>query len=371
MSNNAALQIRSEPDFRNFDSMLLPSYQFTTADFSPCDQFDAFQQEFSAAGRPHFLPGKQARDGFFAKRTGYYLHGLRFVISETESYAFSNASKPSSGVAGGHWVLVLRLNGHAEIGDEGQRVRYEGHKLEFRHHEEGRTGYVSDNETLFLYLPREQFQGMEFLLDRLADADSTPLVHPLLGCYLMALARVLPTLRRSNTATVADATMSMVRAGISYAPDMADAAKLPIMMTRFEMARNYIENNLKSPNLNANTIASLLSVSRRQLYKIFESRGGVHNYIRTRRLVACFNTISSSQGKCSISAIAEDFGFADVARFSRAFRAEFECSPSELRERAGVAPGPTAFDNWLVTVPPETGSAVISPDSNPFFASFR
>jgi len=263
------------------------------------------------------------------------------------------------------------MKGRADIDIDGNRVRFEGHSLEVRHLGQLRSGYLSDNESLFLYLPREKFRGLEYLLDRLTEADNAALIHPLLGCYLAALGRVLPTLRLQDVASVAEATEAMIRASISYAPEMVDAGKLPAMMTRLELAKNYIDENLKSPFLNSNSVASFLSVSRRQLYKLFEAHGGVHSYIRLRRLEACFQAIVASKPNCPIARIAEDFGFTDMARFSRSFRAHFECSPSEVREQATLAPGPTAYERWLTTPPSQYDSPPAGIRQRPLLSAFR
>jgi AraC-like DNA-binding protein len=75
-------------------------------------------------------------------------------------------------------------------------------------------------------------------------------------------------------------------------------------------------------------------MSRSNLYRLFEDTGGLARYIQRERLLEARVVLSDPAATQSISAIAEDFCFADASGFSRSFKREFGYSPSEVRSAA-------------------------------------
>jgi AraC-like DNA-binding protein len=230
------------------------------------------------------------------------------------------------------WVLVFRKKGWADIDFGGNVQRFEGGRLELFSAANPRSGRVSANESTFLTLPRAQFPGMEAMLDCMADTGFSNYVHPLLSDYISTLSGLLPSISVAEAELAAEATIAMLRACTSHSADAIALAQSPIMATRFEVARRYIEQHLRDPDLTPESIQTKLAVSRRQLYKIFERQGGPAHYVRSRRLEACHEEISDPKDKRSITAIAATYGFADPARFSRQFRTEFGYSASDTRD---------------------------------------
>jgi AraC-like DNA-binding protein len=70
-------------------------------------------------------------------------------------------------------------------------------------------------------------------------------------------------------------------------------------------------------------------MSRSHLYRLFEDAGGVARYIQRRRLHEAHAILSHPATTKPISLIAEELCF--PTSFSRAFKREFGCSPSEAR----------------------------------------
>jgi AraC-like DNA-binding protein len=96
-------------------------------------------------------------------------------------------------------------------------------------------------------------------------------------------------------------------------------------------AISIIENNLDIPELNAALLASNLNLSESQLYRKLKALSGKSTalFIRGIRLSASKKLLKTST--FNISEIAYQCGFNDPAWFSRAFKEEYEVSPTEYR----------------------------------------
>jgi len=100
-------------------------------------------------------------------------------------------------------------------------------------------------------------------------------------------------------------------------------------------ARGHIETHLHDPRLNANTLSDALHTSRTQLYRQFVRFGGIHRYIRNRRLYQAFDLICRPDREPRrISDIAYSLGFVSEAHFARIFGEHFGLSPRATRAAA-------------------------------------
>ena len=96
-------------------------------------------------------------------------------------------------------------------------------------------------------------------------------------------------------------------------------------------ARAEIEARLGSATLTVATLCRALGMSRSALYRLFEDEGGVHAYIRQRRLESVAAALGESTERDRIADIAERWGFCDAAYLGRLFRERFGMTPSDYR----------------------------------------
>ena len=71
-------------------------------------------------------------------------------------------------------------------------------------------------------------------------------------------------------------------------------------------------------------------ISRSELYRCFAPIGGIARVIQQRRLRQAYRDLMRADGPASVSRISEAVGFYDPSSFTRAFRREFGCTPSEV-----------------------------------------
>jgi AraC-like DNA-binding protein len=193
-----------------------------------------------------------------------------------------------------------------------------------------------------LLLARDAFGDIAPVLDAaLGSALNTPL-GLLLGDYMTALERHLQQLTEAELPRLRDAVAAMISVAVAPTAERVAVARRQIDLGRMERVRQVVRRHLRTPTLGPNTLCRLVGMSRSNLYRLLEDRGGVAQYIQAQRLLEAHSILSDRDSRQSITNLAEDFCFADVSTFSRAFKREFGCRPSDVRAAAsvGLAPPP-------------------------------
>ena len=184
----------------------------------------------------------------------------------------------------------------------------------------------------------------------------------LLGDYMLALERRLPSLTPLDVPVLTKAVQAMVAAAIAPSHDRVVHAKGQIGLGRMEQVRKAIRRHLRSPVLDPATLCRLVGISRSNLYRLLELAGGVTRYIQTQRLQEAYSVLSNPVSDTTISAIADDLCFPEPSSFSRAFRREFGYSPSEVRS--------AALSGVVIPTMPLAGRCTISLASSDFLRGF-
>ena len=101
--------------------------------------------------------------------------------------------------------------------------------------------------------------------------------------------------------------------------------------------KQHVAQHLADPGLTVDAIARALNVSRRQLYNAFAEEADGVAYILAQRLEASRRVLADrASGHRSITDVALGFGFANMAHFSRVFRAHLGMAPSDYRRGAAM-----------------------------------
>ncbi|WP_230193831.1 helix-turn-helix domain-containing protein [Streptomyces sp. NBC_00080] len=97
--------------------------------------------------------------------------------------------------------------------------------------------------------------------------------------------------------------------------------------------RDHIDRHLGDPDLSPGTVAAAHHISVRYLHRLFEGEGiTVARLIQRRRLERCARELHRPDATApTVSAVAQRWGFANPAHFSRVFRAAYGRSPREWR----------------------------------------
>jgi len=189
------------------------------------------------------------------------------------------------------------------------------------------------DERLQLYLPRDSFPELSSVFEA---AEGRPLgdqMGTLLTEFIGLLVHSASAFADMNLENLQSAVRGMLLACVSPSADHSAIGAAPLAATRKEVVRRIVDLNLNNIALGPDFLCREAGMSRSQLYRLFESEGGVANYIQRRRLKRCFAELSKNAEGRSVAAIAERLGFPDPSSFSRSFRREFGLAPRDVMHK--------------------------------------
>ncbi|WP_431267579.1 helix-turn-helix transcriptional regulator [Dankookia sp. P2] len=192
----------------------------------------------------------------------------------------------------------------------------------------------SDLDWVSLVVPRDLYPSLAPSIDRSLHQPLEGSLGVLLGQYLEMIDAQLCHVTEAELPRLVTATRAMVAACIAPPAGTLEAAAPLLDHARLERVRQAIRQNLRSPTLTPKRICRLVGMSRSQLYRLFEPMGGVARYIQSERLREAHRALANPDNQRGIHEVAEDLGFFDASAFSRTFRREYGCTPSEVRSAA-------------------------------------
>lgn len=156
--------------------------------------------------------------------------------------------------------------------------------------------------------------------------------------HFQALMRRFGELPTASREPVLDATLDLLGVCLGEQPALPAPRLRQLML---EQVQRHIDKHLADPALGVASLAGAFRMSERNLHKLFEGSGStLAAYIRDQRLAMCRRDLASrALMSRQIAEIARHWGFTDPGYFSKAFRAAYGMSPSELRAQAASSAG--------------------------------
>lgn len=231
-----------------------------------------------------------------------------------------------------HWCLVVpesALYGSQMADSPPRQVHFRSLGRPFE-------GAAADSSVLTIYVPRDLLRPLAGVLDTHHGTVGPTGMGGLLADFLISFERRLPAISLQDVPAMAEAMRAMIAACLVPTADRIAEASGQIAATVLERARQMIHRELCSADLGPDKICRQLGISRSKLYMLFEPLCGVARYIQRQRLLAAYVELSNTATMRSIGEIAGSLCFVDAATFSRTFRNEIGCSPSDVRASAAV-----------------------------------
>lgn len=314
---------------------LIVPQTFDTRHLAREHQFDAWRALQSSVIDASLTP--EARTGFVFEQQVWDLGKLAFAAARMPGPLVPRSWKHLSKDPLDHWCLVLPESGlkSAQVGDGGRR------EVHFRSLGRPFEGAAADASVTTLFIPRDFFRPIAGILDAHPGTLSPDGLGGLLADFLISLERRLPAIATSELPNLLETMRAMIAACFAPNPDRLAEAHVAIASTVLERARQAIHRQLYSPSLSPDSLCRQLGISRSKLYLLFEPLRGVGRYIQRQRLLAAHRELSDLASTRNIAELAEQLCFSDAATFSRAFRNEFGCAPSDIRAAARMGWSPT------------------------------
>jgi AraC-like DNA-binding protein len=123
--------------------------------------------------------------------------------------------------------------------------------------------------------------------------------------------------------------------------------------------KSFVNKNLSDRTLSINTVTATQRLGRRYVQRLFEEEGTTFsNYVANQRLKRAKRFLEDGQqAHRTISAIAYDCGFSDIAHFNRTFRRSFELAPSDIRRVLAAVRPNEAHRDELRIMPAQQGAS--------------
>lgn len=194
-------------------------------------------------------------------------------------------------------------------------------------------------DNISLTIPRSLLEPIVGDIDALhgLKLDSRRPTTALLAQHLRTLSDSMAAMTIREAASLADATVHLVAGCAGARLEAREAVGEAVAGAILARVRRSIDAHLGDPELGPDLLCRLHGLSRARLYRLFEPIGGVADYIRRRRLRRAFlDLVAPAERDTRVATIGYRWGFANEATFSRAFKARFGLSPSEVRAGDGA-----------------------------------
>ena len=195
-------------------------------------------------------------------------------------------------------------------------------------------------ENLTLCFPRSVLQDALPNLDTVHGAilDRRNPLTTILRSHMQSLHDNVDQISPEQGAALTPSTVELAAAAVRAALGDGVDDSAPLRQALRDRADRAIEQLLDDPDLSPDRLALAVPCSRSRLYALYSDDGGVMSYVLKQRLRRVLQGLVAAQHRNrTISAIAGDCGFSNIASFNRAFKAEFGVTPSQARHETPTA----------------------------------
>lgn len=229
-----------------------------------------------------------------------------------------------------HFFLCLTLSTEAELEQRGRRsVQGRGDIVLFNSAESYRCRFPRGDDQIVISIPRERLINHlprpEALVSRTLASHSA--FGRLAGNMMVEVLNAGSQQPRAGE-RLSGALLEVLATAFEGAFDLADIGHSSRHDALLMKAKDFLLANLDNTALDLAAIAHAIHVSPRALSRLFAMEGTTATrWLWQQRLLACRTALMKGPQR-SISEVALNFGFTNMAHFSRAFKAAFGVSPS-------------------------------------------
>ncbi|WP_280192351.1 helix-turn-helix domain-containing protein [Delftia sp. PS-11] len=342
----------------------LPSTTFTTSQVAGADRFDAWRSSVSVLfDATPVAPDAPLQD---FQATVHAVHLGQLLLGDLH-FGAQRFSRDDTRVAHDgleHYLVQWYRSGGftGRHGDDNELNVQAGDVVVF---DMARTQHTvaQGSHVLSLIVPRKLGDaafGSAGMAPHGTVLSGTSVFGGLLADHLDSVYRRLPSIGVEQADDVVHATLQMLAACLRPSMRTLAQAQGEMQAVTLERIQRHIALHLGTP-LTPETLSQAFGISRYRLYQLFEPLGGVVRYVQQRRLQRAFQALSTpAYRRLRVADVAARLGFTSEAHFSRAFRATFGYTPSDVRAmsesaREGhhaapvhITPASVEYADWLL-----------------------
>jgi AraC-like DNA-binding protein len=239
------------------------------------------------------------------------------------------------------YLITVPERSEISFSQDGKEVRCKpGAFLVERSHLPYEFSYAEPNALWVLKIPSATLRARVGQPERLASLrfDSTRGAGALFVDMIRLTALRLDELDGAARDVAGKHLVDLLALSIEADERVLGGAASSVQSAHLHRAERFIRANLARSDLSPQMIAEGCGISVRYLHQVFGAQGvTVCDWVRRQRLLMCDETLRNPLYRRSISEIAYQWGFGDQAQFSRHYRAQFGCTPSDARHAARAA----------------------------------
>jgi AraC-like DNA-binding protein len=332
--------------------MSIPFSDFDTRKLPADIAWSLWHEQISVLfdSRPH----KTMEDGFFASVQAWLLGDAAFGYLNAGGQHFDRSRKKIARDSMDGYLLQFYIQGQSED-RQGQHVANPGDLYVLDMAQPLATS-TTECAQLSLVVPRRLLSPLLKAPDachgRVIGADE-PLVR-LLRDTLVSFYRNINDMPAEVAQGVLRPVLDLAAMSINARLDEDKIDSVNLMLS--SSIRRYVESHLLDADLSVVSVMAAFGLSRRTVYRLFESAGGFASYVQERRLRRAHEALRAQEYRhLSIAGVGEMHGFSNPENFTRAFRRLYDMTPREVRHLSATdflqdqaAFPESAWSQWIV-----------------------
>ena len=335
-------------------TLLVPSMAFDSETFPEQERFEHWRAIM--AGLYDMTPSLDPDQGKFEVRsTGWHLGS---IIVGDGHYGHQRVERSPTMVRRDqldHYKIVVRDEGAYDLDADGSRVRIPERGVIVEDLARPERWISGGGFSYYVYIARDALDDLlPAPLSKHGEVLRTG-TSRLLADHVRSLVRNLPEMTTDEVPDVVSATTRLIAACLAPSLRTVGEARPAMEVTLLRQMCRYVELHLEDSVLDAAAIGKAFRVSRSVLYRLFEPLGGVHSFIKERRLAKADSMLAVATAPMHLGRLADRLAFKSAAHFSREYKLRFGHAPSDSAEHGrGGSAGPAdlgvsglPFARWL------------------------
>jgi AraC-like DNA-binding protein len=259
----------------------------------------------------------------------------RLQVSEVESgpVRYERSDELIADVPSDHLLLSLKYSGSGAVEQFGRRAQAgDGDLLLYDTSAPYQLNFPEPYRELVVRIPRSALASRVAAPERFSAIRfaGNSAVSRLVANYLRGLAAESESLPAAARGRLDSAILDIVAVGLTNVDGVAASNASADHLMR---AKTFMRAHAADPTLTAGRIAAALNISVRTLNRAFARENeSAMRWLLDHRLEAAHTALAEGRTR-SVADAAFDLGFSDLSHFSRAFKAKYDLTPSEVHHR--------------------------------------